>query len=62
MRLANLVKLGLAVWILRWAAEELVAYSGRHWQKPGPPPLESERAPGWMPGPTEEQLRKFDVM
>lgn len=62
VRLAHLVKLGVAVWILRWAAEELVAYSGRHWQAPGPPPRDSPRAPGWLPGPSEEKLRKFDVM
>jgi hypothetical protein len=42
VRLANLVKLGLAVWIVRWAARELAAYSGRHWQRPGPPPREFE--------------------
>jgi hypothetical protein len=62
VRLANLVKLGVAVWIVRWAAEELVAYSGRHWQAPGPPPRDSPAPPGWMPGPSEEKLRKFDVM
>ena len=62
MRLSNLVKLGVAVWILRWAAEELAAYSGSHWQPPGAPPRDSRRAPGRMPGPTEAKLRKFDVM
>ena len=59
MRLAHLVKLVVAVWILRWAAEELVAYSGRRWQEPGPPPRDSARPPGWMPGPSMETLRKF---
>ena len=62
MRLANLVKLGVAVWIVRWAAEELVAYSGRNWQAPGLPPRDSSRPPGWMPGPSEEKLQKFEVM
>ena len=41
----------VAVWLLRWAAGELAAYAGRHWRAHGPPPIESERAPGWMPPP-----------
>ena len=53
MRLSRLVKLALAVWLARWAAQELAAYAGRHWQKPGPPPRESARRPGWMPGPRQ---------
>ena len=40
-----------ALWLARWAAGELAAYAGRHWRKHGPPPIESERAPGWMPPP-----------
>jgi hypothetical protein len=59
VRVASLVKLGVAVWLLRWAAEELAAYSGRHWQQPGPPPREFVRPPGWMPGPSDEMLQKF---
>lgn len=59
MRIANLVKLGLAAWILHWMAEELAAYSGHRWQAPGPPPRDSARPPGWMPGPSPETLRKF---
>ena len=43
------VRVAVALWLLRWAARELVAYSGRHWQRPGPPPRDSERAPGVMP-------------
>ena len=62
MRVANLVKLGAALWLLRWAARELVAYSGRHWERPGPPPRDSPHRPGWMPPPSEADLRKFDVM
>ncbi len=46
MRLSHLVKLALGAWLLRWAARELAAYSGRHWQRPGPPPRESARRPG----------------
>ncbi len=60
MRRAELVKLGLGVWLLRWAAEELAAYSGRHWQRPGPPPRDSARRPGWLPGPSEQTLRRFE--
>jgi hypothetical protein len=55
-----LVKLALGFWVLRWAAQELAAYAGRHWQRPGPPPRESARRPGWLPGPSEETLRRFE--
>jgi hypothetical protein len=56
---SNLVKLAVAVWLLRWAAEELAAYSGRHWQRPGPSPRDSERRPGRLPGPSEDRLRRM---
>jgi hypothetical protein len=49
----RLVKLALAAWLVRWAAIELASYAGRHWRKPGRPPLESPRAPGRMPEPFE---------
>jgi hypothetical protein len=49
----RLVLLTLAAWLARWAAIELASYAGRHWRKPGRPPLDSARAPGWMPGPFE---------
>ncbi len=58
MRRANLVKLVVGTWLLRWAAQELAAYAGRHWQRPGPPPRDSGRRPGWMPGPSEQALRR----
>jgi hypothetical protein len=60
VRGANLVKVAVAVWLLRWAAREFVAYSGRHWEQPGPPPRDSERRPGWMPGPSEKALRRSE--
>lgn len=60
MRGANLVKLAVGLWLVRWAAQELVSYSGRHWQRPGPPPRESARRPGWMPGPSERALRRSE--
>ena len=58
MRRADLVKVVLGVWLLRWIARELAAYSGRHWQHPGPAPLDSARRPGWLPGPSERALRR----
>ena len=58
MRRSHLVRAALAVWLLRWAAQELAAYAGRHWQEPGRPPRKSARRPGWMPGPSEQALRK----
>ena len=60
MRLSNLVKLGIGLWLLRWAAQELAAYAGRHWQSKGPPPRDSPCRPGWLPGPSEETLRRFE--
>ena len=39
------------LWIVRWAAMELAAYAGRHWQPRGPAPKDSARQPGRMPGP-----------
>ena len=60
MRRADVVKLSLGLWLLRWAAQELAAYAGRHWQRPGPPPRESKRRPGWLAGPSERTLRRFE--
>jgi hypothetical protein len=60
VRGANLVKLAVALWLLRWAAGEFAAYSGRHWQRPGPPPRDSPVPPGWMPGPSERALRRSE--
>jgi hypothetical protein len=47
----RLLLLAAAAWIVRWAARELAAYAGRHWQARGPAPKDSARAPGRMPGP-----------
>jgi len=52
--LNRLVYALLGLWVLHWAAGELAAYAGRRWREDGPPPIESERAPGWMPGPAPE--------
>jgi hypothetical protein len=58
VRRPDLVRLAAALWLLRWAAQELAAYAGRHWQRPGPPPRDSPRRPGWMPGPRAKSLQK----
>ena len=59
MRGADLVKrlvlAAAALLVVRWAAMELAAYAGRHWLPVGPPPIESRRRPGWMPGPFDER-------
>jgi hypothetical protein len=47
----RLLRLAVALWLLRWAAMELAAYAGRNWRRPGPAPKDSPRAPGHMPGP-----------
>ncbi len=47
---SRLLKVSIAVWLLRWAAGELASYAGRHWRKPGPAPIDSPRAPGRGPG------------
>jgi hypothetical protein len=60
VRLSNLVKIGVGLWLLDWAAKELASYAGRHWQSQGPPPRDSTRRPGWLPGPSEEALRRSE--
>ena len=60
MRGANLVKIAVALWLLRWAMQELASYSGRRWQRPGPAPRESDVRPGWMPGPSERALHRSE--
>jgi len=51
MTLRRLGYVLVGLWLSRWAAAELAAYAGRHWRKHGPPPIESDRPPGWMPPP-----------
>jgi hypothetical protein len=60
VRLSNLVKIGVGLWLLHWAAQELAAYAGRHWERQGLAPRDSPRRPGWMPGPPEETLRRSE--
>jgi hypothetical protein len=55
VRRAGLVKrlllAALAVWLGRWAAQEIAAYAAGRWLPSGPPPIDSPRPPGRMPGP-----------
>lgn len=48
MRLADLVKLALAAWVLRWLATELASRAGR---RQPPAQVASGPLPGTMPGP-----------
>ena len=43
--------LAAAAWVARWLALELASLAGNKLLPHGPPPLDSPRAPGWMPGP-----------
>jgi hypothetical protein len=47
----RVLEVAALAWLVRWAARELAAYSGRHWQRRGPAPKNSPRQPGRMPGP-----------
>jgi hypothetical protein len=49
--LKRLAWLAAALWFGRWLALELASYAGHRLLPPGPPPRESARPPGWMPGP-----------
>jgi hypothetical protein len=40
----------LVAWVARWAVRELAAQIARR-QPVGPPPIDSPRQPGRMPGP-----------
>jgi hypothetical protein len=49
MRLRTLAYLAVAFWLGRWLAMELASFAGHRLLRPGPPPTESTRRPGWMP-------------
>ena len=51
MTLRRAALLVLAALTARWLAMELAAYAGHRILPPGPPPRESVRPPGHMPGP-----------
>src|SRR5262249_27824244 len=43
------------VYTTRWFLRKLASYAGNRWLPPGPPPRESVRPPGWMPGTFRER-------
>jgi hypothetical protein len=47
----RVLALAAAAWVARWLALELAAFAGHKLLPPGPPPRQSPRPPGWMPGP-----------
>jgi hypothetical protein len=49
--LRRLALLALGLWVVRWLALELASYAGHKLLPLGPPPVDSPRPPGWMPGP-----------
>ena len=51
MTLRRLALLAFGLWVARWLARELASYAGHRLLPKGPPPVDSPRAPGWMPGP-----------
>lgn len=54
MRARRLVYVVLGLWFGRWLAMELASYAGHRLLPPGPPPRDSPRRPGWMPGKLAE--------
>jgi hypothetical protein len=49
----RLLALGLGALFARWLALVLASYAGHRWLPPGPPPVDSPRQPGRMPGPLD---------
>jgi hypothetical protein len=49
--LRRLALLALGLWVARWLALELAAFAGHRLLPKRPPPVDSPRPPGWMPGP-----------
>jgi hypothetical protein len=47
----RVVALAVAAWVGRWLALELASLAGHKLLPPRPPPLDSPRPPGRMPGP-----------
>lgn len=51
MTLRRLALLALGLWVAHWLAREIASFAGHRLLPKGPPPVDSPRAPGWMPGP-----------
>jgi hypothetical protein len=49
----RLILLAAVAWVGRWLLRELACRAGHKLLPPGPPPRESVRPPGWMPGTFE---------
>jgi hypothetical protein len=46
----RLLAFAAAAYVGRWFLRGLASRAGHRWIPPGPPPRESLRPPGWMPG------------
>jgi hypothetical protein len=51
MAFRRLVLLALGLWVVRWLALELASLAGHKWLEQRTLPVDSPRAPGWMPTP-----------
>jgi hypothetical protein len=51
--LRRLLAIAFGLVVVRWAALELASFAGHRLVEPGPPPVESARQPGRMPGPLD---------
>ena len=49
--LRRLLAVAAAIWVGRWAALQVAAYTGYRWPRRGNRPVDPSRRPGWMPGP-----------
>jgi hypothetical protein len=49
----RLVPIVLGLVFARWLALVLASYAGHRLLGPGPPPVDSQRQPGRMPGPLD---------
>ena len=56
----RLLVVAALAWLVRWAAIQLAAYAGRHWLPPSPPPKDSPRQPGRMPGPFDRAAHRSE--
>ena len=55
MTVKRVLLLFAVVYSARWLLRQLASRAGHSWLPPGPPPRESVRPPGWMPGSFRER-------